>query len=226
MWMDHRAQNQAQRINDTKHDVLNNVGGIISEEMEIPKLLWLKENLPSTWSSASKFFDLADFLTYISTGNDSRSMCTVTCKWNYQYDQKEGRGAWSEDFFQKVGLEDLSKDNFMRIGNRIVRVGERVGEGLTRKAAEELGLKENTFVSVGIIDAYSGAVGSLGGAEGNKERGRLEERIALISGTSSCLICFKKDPVLVKGVWGPYYGVAMNGMFAHEGGENAAGSLF
>ena len=34
----------------------------------MPKLRWLKDNLAATWSAASKFLDLADFLTYKSTG--------------------------------------------------------------------------------------------------------------------------------------------------------------
>ena len=38
MWLDHRAINQAARINDSGHDRLRNCGGVISPEMEMPKL--------------------------------------------------------------------------------------------------------------------------------------------------------------------------------------------
>ena len=75
VWMDHRAIEQANRINATKHKVLQYVGGIISPEMESPKLLWLKENLPQTWNRTTRFFDLPDYLVYRATGQDVRSLC-------------------------------------------------------------------------------------------------------------------------------------------------------
>lgn len=43
MWMDHRAEGQAARITQTGHGVLNTVGGVMSPELQPPKLLWLKE---------------------------------------------------------------------------------------------------------------------------------------------------------------------------------------
>ncbi|KAG8547096.1 hypothetical protein GDO81_029111 [Engystomops pustulosus] len=44
MWMDHRGGNQVERINGTKHGALRYVGGVMSVEMQPPKLLWLKED--------------------------------------------------------------------------------------------------------------------------------------------------------------------------------------
>lgn len=85
VWMDHRATEQARRINRTGHDVLNYVDGCgsIFPEMETPKLLWLAEHMPDTFAKAWQFFDLTDFLTWRATGSLARSVCTVTCKWTY-----------------------------------------------------------------------------------------------------------------------------------------------
>jgi len=41
--MDHRAVSEANAINSTRHQVLRSVGGSISLEMQLPKLLWLKK---------------------------------------------------------------------------------------------------------------------------------------------------------------------------------------
>jgi len=43
MWMDHRAECQAARITATGHRALDRVGGVMSPEMQPPKLLWLRE---------------------------------------------------------------------------------------------------------------------------------------------------------------------------------------
>ncbi len=43
MWMDHRAHAETQLINETNDEVLKYVGGQVSVEMQVPKLLWLKK---------------------------------------------------------------------------------------------------------------------------------------------------------------------------------------
>src|SRR6185436_17596648 len=68
VWMDHRATAQAERINATRHEVLKYVASVISPEMEMPKLLWLKEHLPEAFRRAARFLDLPDFLSYRATG--------------------------------------------------------------------------------------------------------------------------------------------------------------
>jgi D-ribulokinase len=75
VWMDHRAVDQATQINATSHPVLAYVGGVISPEMETPKLLWLFENRPEVFNAAWGFFDRADSLTWKATGSLARSTC-------------------------------------------------------------------------------------------------------------------------------------------------------
>lgn len=75
LWMDHRAQEEADFINAQGHEMLRYVGGKVSLEMQTPKMLWLKKNLPSSWNRAALLFDLPDFLTWKATGSESRYTC-------------------------------------------------------------------------------------------------------------------------------------------------------
>eukprot|EP01121_Diplochlamys_sp_Union-15-3_P014626 TRINITY_DN4688_c0_g1_i1.p1 TRINITY_DN4688_c0_g1~~TRINITY_DN4688_c0_g1_i1.p1 ORF type:complete len:569 (-),score=102.18 TRINITY_DN4688_c0_g1_i1:37-1743(-) len=234
VWMDHRAIEQADRINRTQHKVLNYVGGAISPEMETPKLLWIKENLPDTWKNASKFLDLADFLTYKVTGVDIRSLCTIVCKWTFQAHNKKETSddsslyGWDDTYFKQIGLGDLVEAKYSKIGARSGPMGDPVGgAGLTEEAAKSLNLKPGTPVGIGIIDAHAGGLGTLG-AVLDKEKttfDTLEERIALIAGTSACHMAVAKKDVFVKGVWGPYFSAMIPGMWLTEGGQSSVGSL-
>ncbi len=223
VWMDHRATDQAQQINQTGHEVLKYVGGVISPEMETPKLLWLRENLPETWSKAACFFDLPDFLTWRATGDDTRSLCSTGCKWTYLGEKGMDGAGWEEDFFHAAGLEDLVRDDFRRIGRRVRPMGEPVGGGLTAKAAGELGLTPGTPVGVSIIDAHAGGIGMIGASfEGEVD---FDRRLALIGGTSSCHMAVSKEARFLAGVWGPYQSAMVPGYWLNEGGQSATGAL-
>jgi FGGY-family pentulose kinase len=228
MWMDHRALEQAARINATGHRVLRYVGGVISPEMQSPKLLWLKENLKPCWERTARFLDLPDFLTYRATGIDTRSLCSVTCKWTYlahEAEETEAAG-WERGYFEQIGLGDLVADGYRRIGARIRPMGERIG-GLSDASAKELGLVPGTPVGVSIIDAHAGGLGLLGAPVGGRAptEEALEERIALISGTSSCHMAVSRNPFYPPGIWGPYRSAMIPGMWLTEGGQSATGAL-
>ncbi|WP_159948923.1 FGGY-family carbohydrate kinase [Rhizobium sp. 18065] len=214
VWMDHRAVEQAERINELGHDVLRYVGGRISPEMETPKILWLKENRPQTFDDAWQFFDLADFLTWKATGDLARSTCTVTCKWTYLAHEQR----WDPSYFEKIGLGVLAGEGFARIGTNIVEPGTALGTGLTVEAAEAMGLAAGTAVAAGMIDAHAGGIGTVGIG------GRPEDNLAYVFGTSSCTMTSTSQPVFVPGVWGPYYSSMVPGMWLNEGGQSAAGA--
>ncbi|MGO4388243.1 FGGY-family carbohydrate kinase [Microvirga sp. 2YAF29] len=212
VWMDHRATAQAERINTGRHRVLDYVGGVISPEMQTPKVLWLKENLPTAYKKAWQFLDLADFLTWRATGSLSRSVCTVTCKWTYLAHEKR----WDADYFHAVGLGELAEENFARIGTEIVSAGEPLGQGLSTDAAAELGLAAGTPVGAGLIDAHAGGVGTVGGAA--------TSTMAYVFGTSACTMASSDEPLFIPGVWGPYHSAMVPGLWLSEGGQSSAGA--
>ena len=220
VWMDHRAIAEAREVNETRDDVLRYVGGSISPEMEIPKLLWLKRHLPSTYRSAGHFLDLADYLSFRATGSTVRSICTLACKWNFLAHERR----WSESYFERVGLGDLASDNYTKIGSEIVAPGTPLGSGLTKATARDFGLLEGAPVGASLIDAHAGGVGTIGGRGKSGEEVDVCRRLAYIMGTSACIMATTSEPCFVPGVWGPYYSGMVPGFWLNEGGQSAAGA--
>ncbi len=227
VWMDHRATAQAEAINAGQHDVLRYVGGRVSPEMQTPKLLWLKQNMPDAWSKTAHFMDLPDYLTWRCTGDTTRSLCTTVCKWTYlghevNGEKQTGISGWDADYFRAIGLGDLADEGFVRIGERVRPMGEPIGKGLTAAAAAELGLTPGTAVGVSAIDAHAGGLGLLGGGT---EGDGYNQKLALIGGTSTCLMAVADEPRFVPGVWGPYFSAMIPGLWLNEGGQSATGAL-
>jgi D-ribulokinase len=220
VWMDHRALDQTRRINETHEAVLRYVGGVISPEMETPKLLWLKEHRPGVFASVGHFFDLPDFLSWRATGSLDRSACTVTCKWTYLAHERR----WDPGYFHKIGLGELADEGFVRIGDTIVDVATPLGSGLTAAAAGELGLVPGIPVGASLIDAHAGGVGTVGAAGTHGDAAQVTRRMAYVFGTSACTMASTKEPAFVPGVWGPYFSAMVPGLWLNEGGQSAAGA--
>jgi len=219
VWMDHRAVEEAAHINRGGHEVLRFVGGAISPEMQPPKLLWLARRAPETFAKAGHFLDLTDFLTFRATGALARSTCTVTCKWTYLAHERR----WPQDFFDSVGLGALGGAGFERIGAEVAEPGTALGEGLSVEAAESFGLAPGTPVGAGLIDAYAGAVGTMG-ASLDAEGADPGKRVALILGTSACCMAVADEARFIPGVWGPYFSALTPGQWLTEGGQSAFGA--
>lgn len=212
VWMDHRSLAHAERLSASGAEALRYVGGRLSPEMEVPKLAWLRAELPRAWDAIGRVFDLADYLVWRATGDDPRSVCTLACKWGYLAHEARFDGA----LWKAAGIDALLADG--RAGRRVEPLGAAAGS-LSPAAARHLGLGANVTVAIGIIDAHAGGLGTLGAAD------PVEEHLAIIAGTSACHMAVSRAPCFVPGVWGPYLGAMVPGLWLSEGGQSAAGAL-
>jgi len=242
LWLDHRPIEETKKINATGHNLLRYVGGSMSIEMEIPKVAWLKNNMPKEMFDRAKFYDLPDALTFMATGNATRSFCSVVCKQGYIPVGVDGSvKGWQEDFLKEIGLEDLCEDNFKRMGGvngvngHYVTAGELIGT-LSEKAGRDMGLPPGIAVGSGVIDAYAGWIGTVGAKvhlSGNSisssaprnDVSQAFTRLAAVAGTSTCHLAMSPNPVFTKGVWGPYRDVLIPDYWLAEGGQSATGEL-
>ncbi|NIZ01165.1 FGGY-family carbohydrate kinase [Thalassospira lucentensis] len=215
VWMDHRAVREAEECTATGAQVLKYIGGTMSPEMEVPKLMWLKRHHPDHWNKMGAAYDLADFLSFRATGNTARSCCSLTCKWTHLAHQDD---PWDRDFLSQIGLEDFNAKT--GIDAKALAVGDLIGT-LSEQGAADLGLTTDCVVGAGLIDAHAGALGTLG----EYLDGNLDQHFAMIAGTSTCHMALSSEPRFIKGVWGPYFGAIAPGLWLNEGGQSATGAL-
>ncbi len=218
VWMDHRAVDDSERINDGKHEALRYVGGKISPEMHAPKLAWLARRKPETIAKAGHFFDLTDFLSFRATGSLTRSACPATCKFGYLAHEKR----WPDEFFDQIGLGFLKDDHHARIGAAIAAPGAPLGHGLTAESAAAMGLRPGTPIGAGLVDAHAGAAGTLG-ARSVGGMADPRRRLALILGTSSSCMALADEPRFVEGIWGPHFAALTPNQWLIDGGQSAFG---
>src|SRR5690606_3100716 len=140
-----------------------------------------------------------------------------TCKWTYLAHESP---SWQRDFLETVGIADmLERGNLPETASPI---GSDLGP-LTPAAAAVLGLTPRCRVGVGLIDAHAGALGSLGAFAGEAET--IHRHLALIAGTSSCVMALSPEPRPTAGVWGPYSAAVRPEVWLNEAGQAATGAL-
>ncbi|HWU62605.1 MAG TPA: FGGY family pentulose kinase [Ensifer sp.] len=214
LWMDHRANAEAAECSiDDPH--VTRFGGMLSPEMQLPKLLWLKRHLPQTWGRLGLAFDLSDFLTWRATGGDSRSHSPLASKWGYE---PAAPGARPDDFYRRIGLEDLAEKAGLPA---LSRASAAAAGKLSATARQELGLGPDCIVASGLIDGYAGAIGVFCGAD----LAALDSKAALVAGTSTCLVTFSDHEFNHPGCWGGFRDAGLPGLWLMEAGQSASGAL-
>jgi FGGY-family pentulose kinase len=218
LWMDHRAIEETEECNATGDPLLDQFGGRLSAEMQAPKLMWLKRNLPSTWEKAGLILDLSEYLTWRATGLPGRSHSPLAAKWGFG---PEAPGRRPTEFYRSVGLEDAFDKG--ALPDETTDPGQPIGQ-LSPVGAAELGLTTACLVAQGLIDAYAGAAGIYHGA-GILSGEDLEDTVAVIAGTSSCIIYLSEEQVQFSGCWGGFKDVGAHGHWLLEAGQSASGAL-
>ena len=136
VWMDHRAGDDAERINAGGHEALRYVGGKISPEMHAPKLAWLARCKPETIGAAGHFFDLTDYLSFRATGSLTRSACPATCKFGYLAHQNR----WPDEFFDSIGLGFLKHEPLRAHRRRNGLAGDAARAGIDGRGSRGDGI--------------------------------------------------------------------------------------
>ncbi|EPD33603.1 FGGY-family carbohydrate kinase [Propionimicrobium lymphophilum] len=210
MWMDVRAIKQSKRGDEAESWAkLYNGGGTmpVTAEWYPFKAAWLKENEPEIYKKAYRIVDAPDWLTFKLTGRWTVNLNTAAVRGYYNRDF----GGWPVEFFEQIGCGDV----FEKLPEDVLPLGQPV-EGLSVKAASDLGLTPGIPVVQGGGDAWHGQIGL-----GVVNPGSL----AVITGSSQVMSGQSKDKIYGKGFMGGYTDAVMEGQYTVEGSLVSSGSV-
>ena len=149
-WVDGRAEEQAQKI-------MNRLGGtkvftmivgtpIMGKDC-VAKMAWVKEKRPEIYAKTKYFLDVNGWLKFKCTGEMYAELSGAS---SYGLDLK--KKSWMAAF-PLIGVD-------MKRLPPLCKSTDKIGKGLTEKAAEETGLPVGTPVFGGCDDVQSAVVGS------------------------------------------------------------------
>jgi xylulokinase len=150
IWLDRRAEEEATWLKSLPEaEALVNLDANPLDAAYItPKLIWLKRNHPDIFDSSYRFLEATGFIVFQLTGE---FVCDYTQAYGYHFfDIRNER--WDSGAAEKLGVA-LEKMPALCGSTEIVGT-------ITKKAAEQTGLRPGIPVIAGCLDAAVGALGS------------------------------------------------------------------
>ncbi|MBI4671173.1 MAG: xylulokinase [Chloroflexi bacterium] len=150
IWADQRAEAEAQFLMAQcgMENVYARTGHRISPAYTAAKMLWLKNQQPEIYAQAEKFLCAKDYVVLQLTDSAHTDFSDASGSNLFDLSTR----AWCDDFIGAIGL-DAAK--LPRLVSSITVVGE-----VTRRAAQETGLRAGTPVVMGGGDGACAAVGA------------------------------------------------------------------
>lgn len=152
-WMDKRASKEAKYINDTiggenGYNAYLKTGWSTGASTDSAKIIWMRENMKDVYEKAHSFVSTVEFMNFKLTGNNVIDPTNGTIRGLVN----TTTGQYDDQLIACVGVEK----------NRLPEImptGALVGK-LTKKAASELNLSQETEVYNGAHDQYCASLGS------------------------------------------------------------------
>jgi xylulokinase len=150
IWLDRRAEKETTWLKSLGESeaLINLSANPLDAAYITPKLVWLKKNHPNIFNSAHTFLEATGFIVSRFT---AQFVCDLTQAYGYHFFDIRNE-QWDSQAAETIGV-NLEKMP------RLCRSTEIVGT-VTKKAAEQTGLKAGTPVIAGCLDAAAGALGS------------------------------------------------------------------
>lgn len=212
--VDMRAVAEAEEITRSGDSWLDHMGGSISAQNHLPRLMWLKRYDPAAWQRVTAVRDLCDELVLRATGDDRHCLSALATQWPYDAGRDD---PWRHDLLAELDLAEVW--SMGALSGDHVRAGEVQGR-LVQALAAELGLHPGIPVSAGMLDRHAGLLGGMG----RNIRGRSEATAALVGGFSTSLVMLSAELRYVSGVDGPSRDAVLPGLWVYEARQPYTGA--
>ncbi|UCG94809.1 MAG: ribulokinase [Candidatus Aerophobus sp.] len=215
LWKHHAAQPEAGRINqvatERKEKFLARYGDKYSSEWFYSKALQILDEAPQIYEAADKLIEAADWIVLQLTGKERRNSCTAGYKALWDHDT----GFPSCGFFRALDprFEAVVDEKMSR---NIYLLGTKAG-GLTQEMARLTGLREETPVAVGNVDAHVSVPAATISQPG---------KMLMVMGTSICHMMVDKELHLIPGACGVVKEGILPGYYGYEAGQSGVGDIF
>ncbi len=214
LWKSYTATQEAERIKsamaEKKPGFMAACGGYPSSEGMFPKLLETLRECPALYDETSAFTDLDEWLTWLLTGNLTRSAGSMGLK-NYCPD---GKTLPDAGFFAQ--LDERLANVHEKLRGEMLPWGACAGR-LTPMMAERLGLPSGIAVGAGGLDGHTSMM-----ALGLHESGDA----MLTIGTSGVLAVISDEWHVVSGVCGQAYNGHLPGFYGYDFCQSGVGDMF
>lgn len=223
LWKDHTAYREAAEITEsarvTHPEYLAVCGGIYSSEWYWAKILHCARTDRKVFDAAASWVELADWIPAVLSGTTALNQikrCICAAGHKAMFNPIWG-GYPAADFI-------ASFDNAILTGvreslpNTTVNISESVG-GLTPEWANKLGLKADTPIAGGALDAHLGGVGC----------GIRSGSMVKVIGTSTCdmaVVPLSTELADIPGLCGVVPESILPGSYGIEAGQAAVGDIF
>ncbi len=222
LWKDHTSIQEAGEITalakKMRPQYLAKCGGTYSSEWFFSKIFHCLRTAPEVFAAAHSWMEQSDFVPAMLTGTLAPDKFTAgVCAAGHKGMYSATWGGYPDKKFL-TKLDPAMGALRDRLTKRVLAVDTAVG-GLTEEWAAKTGLPAGIPVTVGAIDAHTGAIGA----------GVKPGTLVKIIGTSTCDISVRENTAEladVPGVCGIVDGSVLPGHFGVEAGQSAVGDIF
>lgn len=161
----------------------------------LPKIMWIKRNMPDSFGRAKRILLMQDFVVYSLCGTAQIDYSLASRTLCFDIEKK----CWSDEILSCAGIDE-------KLMSRPVPSGTPAGT-VKKTLAQELGMSENTLIVTGCHDQIAAMTGA----------GVFEEKAAMDgTGTVECVPVVMKSVPKDYSLFKPGYAIAphVNGKFA------------